>query len=129
MLKQRTHSEQITMLELVQDLLISKMKNVTLQDTLTFETLSPDEVLRALKYEQSKHTTHVFQKTNANTPGASQSNGTQIRMKQEPIRTIGTNVRVESSIKENRKKLELTQDLPLNNDHVTNAVEQPLRNI
>ena len=41
--------------ELVRDLFISKMKNVVLQDTLTFETFSPGEVLkRALKFEQSK---------------------------------------------------------------------------
>ena len=32
--------------ELVCDLFISKMKNVALQDTLTFETFTPDEVLK-----------------------------------------------------------------------------------
>ena len=40
--------------ELVRDLFISWMRNVVLQDTLTFETFSPEEVLkRALKFEQS----------------------------------------------------------------------------
>ena len=40
--------------EIVRDLFISKMKNMTLQDTLTFETLDPEEVLkRATKFEHS----------------------------------------------------------------------------
>ena len=44
--------------ELVRDLFISKIRNPALQDTLTFETLSPDEVLkRAIKFEQSKQST------------------------------------------------------------------------
>ena len=52
--------------EIVRDLFISKMKNLTLQDTLTFETLAPEEVLkRAIKFEQSKLTTMAFQKSNA----------------------------------------------------------------
>ena len=41
--------------ELVQDLFISRMKSAALQDSLTFETFPPDEVLkRAIKLEQSK---------------------------------------------------------------------------
>ena len=32
--------------EIVRDLFISKMKNMTLQDTLTFEFLDPEEVLK-----------------------------------------------------------------------------------
>ena len=40
--------------ELVRDFFISKMKNVVLQDTLTFETFSPQEVLkRALKFNKA----------------------------------------------------------------------------
>ena len=40
--------------ELVRDLFKSKMKNVVFQDTLTFETFSPGEVLkRAMKFEQT----------------------------------------------------------------------------
>ena len=31
--------------EIVRDLFISKIKNMTLQDTLTFETLEPEKVL------------------------------------------------------------------------------------
>ena len=51
---------------IVRDLVISKMKNMTLQDTLTFETLEPEKVLkRALKFEYSKLTKRAFQKTNA----------------------------------------------------------------
>ena len=39
------------------------MKNVVLQDTLTFDTFSTEEVLKgALKFEQSKQTTQEFQK-------------------------------------------------------------------
>ena len=65
------------------------MKNVVLQDTLTFETFSPEEVLkRALKFEQSKQTTQAFQKTNATTASTAQVNGT-MKIKQEPIMSIG----------------------------------------
>ena len=75
--------------ELVRDLFISKMKNVVLQDTLTFETFSPEEVLkRALKFEQSKQTTQAFRKTNATTASTAQVNGT-MKIKQEPIMSIG----------------------------------------
>ena len=35
--------------ELVRDLFISRMRNVVLQDTLTFETFSPEEVLMRAK--------------------------------------------------------------------------------
>ena len=75
--------------ELVRDLFISKMKNVVLQDTLTFETFSPEEVLkRALKVEQNKHTIQAFQKTNATTASAAQVHGTK-KIKQEAIMSIG----------------------------------------
>ena len=77
--------------ELVRDLFISKkMKKVVLQGgTLTFETFSPEEVLkRALKFEQSKQTTQAFQKTNATTASTAQVNGT-MKIKQEPIMSIG----------------------------------------
>ena len=75
--------------ELVRDLFISKMKNVVLQDTLTFETFSPEEVMkRALKFEQSKQTTQAFQKTNARTASTAQVIGT-MKIKQEPIMSIG----------------------------------------
>ena len=54
--------------ELVRNLLISRMRNVVLQDTLTFETFSPEEVLkRAIKFEQSKQTTQAFQKSSTST--------------------------------------------------------------
>ena len=75
--------------ELVRDFFISKMKNVVLQDRLTFETISPGEVLkRALKFDQSKQTTQAFQKSNTATAGAGQVHGT-IKIKQEPTMNIG----------------------------------------
>ena len=41
--------------EIVRYLFRSKRKKTVLQDTLTFETFTPDEVLkRAIKFEQSK---------------------------------------------------------------------------
>ena len=53
---------------LVRDLFISRMRNVVLQDTLTFETFTPEEVLkRAIKFEQSKQTTKIFQRSSTNT--------------------------------------------------------------
>ena len=49
--------------EIVRDLFISKMKNITLQDTLTFETLDPEEVLkREIKFEHSKLTTMALKR-------------------------------------------------------------------
>ena len=75
--------------ELVRDLFISKMTNAVLQDTLTFDTFSPGEVVkRSLKFEQSKQTTQVFQKSNTATAGAGQVHGT-MKIKQEPIMKVG----------------------------------------
>ena len=75
--------------ELVRDFFISKMKNVVLQDTLTFETFSPEELLkRALKFEQSKQTTQAFLKAKSLTASAGQVHGT-MKIKQEPIMNIG----------------------------------------
>ena len=63
------------------------MKNMTLQDTLTFETLDPEEVLkRAIKFEHSKLTTMAFQKTNAAATGGTSNNyNSGVRIKQEPV--------------------------------------------
>ena len=63
---------------------------MTLQDTLTFETLNPEEVLkRAIKFEHSKLTTKAFQKTNAAATGGSSSNYTSgVRIKQEPVMAV-----------------------------------------
>ena len=76
--------------EIVRDLFILKMKNMTLQDTLTFETLDPEEVLkRAIKFEHSKLTTMAFQKTNAAATGGSSNNYTSgVRIKQEPVMAV-----------------------------------------
>ena len=63
---------------------------MTLQDTLTFETLDPQEVLkRAIKFEHSKLTTMAFQKTNAAaTSGASNNYSTGVKIKQEPVMAV-----------------------------------------
>ena len=75
--------------KMVRDLFISKMKTVALQDTLTFETFTPGEVLkRALKFEQSNQTSQAFQKSNTITAGAVQVHGT-MKIKQEPIMNVG----------------------------------------
>ena len=76
--------------ELVRDLFISKMRSPALQDTLTFETLPPEEVLkRAIKFEQSKQSTQAFQKTTLGTAQAKTQSGPQIKIKQEPILVVG----------------------------------------
>ena len=76
--------------ELVRDLFISRMKNTALQDTLTFETFSPDEVLkRTIKLEQSKQTTQAFQRIGSGTSGVGQLREPHIKIKQEPILAVG----------------------------------------
>ena len=62
---------------------------MTLQDTLTFETLDPEVLKRAIKFEHSKLTTMAFQKTNAAATGGSSSNYTSsVRIKQEPVMAV-----------------------------------------
>ena len=46
--------------EILRDLFISKIKNMTLQNTLTFETLAPEEVL-SLSFPPCKCWNKVFQ--------------------------------------------------------------------
>ena len=76
--------------ELVRDLFISKMQSPALQDTLTFETLPPEEVLKpAIKFEQSKQSTQAFQKSTLGTVPATTQSGPQIKIKQEPILVVG----------------------------------------
>ena len=65
--------------EVVRDLFISKMRSPALQDTLTFGTLPPDEVLKyAIKFEQSKQSTQAVTHSSS-----------QIKIKQEPIMAVG----------------------------------------
>ena len=72
--------------EIVRDLFISKMKNMTFQDTPTFETLYPEEVLkRAIKFEHSKLTRMAFQNTSAEAGGTSNNYNSGVRIKQEPV--------------------------------------------
>ena len=76
--------------ELVRDLFKSRMKNTALQDTLTFETFTPDEVLkRALKFEKSKQTTQPFQKSGSGSSGVGQLRDPQTKIKQELIMAVG----------------------------------------
>ena len=61
-----------------------------MQDTLTFETLPPDEVLkRAIKFEQSKQSTQAFQKSTLGTAQAVTHSSSQIKIKLEPIMAVG----------------------------------------
>ena len=76
--------------ELVRDLFISRMKKTALQDTLTFETFAPDEVLKqAINFEQSKQTTQAFQKLVVGSSNGGQLSGPQIKIKQEPNMAFG----------------------------------------
>ena len=109
--------------EIVRDLFISKMKNMTLQDTLTFETLDPEEVLkRAIKFEHSKLTTMAFQKTNTAATGGSSNNYISgVRIKQERVMAVrnlaGTNKtpnRRESNKRQNNNKNQNTKTKPCN---------------
>ena len=76
--------------ELVRDLFISRLKNTALQDNLTFETFTPDEVLkRAIKCEQSKQTTQAFQKLVIGSSNVLQFSEPQIKTKQDPIMAVG----------------------------------------
>ena len=96
--------------EIVRDLFILKMKNMTLQDTLTFETLDPEEVLkRAKKFEHSKLTTMSFQKTNAAATRGSSNNYTWgVRIKQEPVMQLEV-CQGRQRIKTERNKTEKNQ--------------------
>ena len=76
--------------ELVRDLFISRMKNTALQDTLTFETFTPDEVLkRAIKFEQSKQTTQAFQKSVVGSSMGGKLFEPQTKRKQELFMAVG----------------------------------------
>ena len=76
--------------ELVRDLIISKVKNIVLQNTLTFETFTPDEVLKqALKFEHSKQTRQPFQKSYATTASAGILLCLQVKIKLAPIMEVG----------------------------------------
>ena len=77
--------------ELARDLFISRMKNTVLQDTLTFETFTPDKVLkRAIKFEQSKQTTQAFQKSVVGSSMGGKLLEPQTKTKQEPIMAVGS---------------------------------------
>ena len=91
--------------ELVRDLFISRMKNVVLQDTLTFETFAPEEVLqRAIKFEHSKQTTQAFQKSSSSVNNSGLFPNTQIKIKQEPIMAIGNKGYNSNRQNQNRRK-------------------------
>ena len=91
--------------ELVRDLFISQMRNVVLQDTLTFETFSPEEVLkRAIKFEQSKQTTQAFQKYSTSTTNSGWFLNSQMKINQEPVMTFGNKNSKRQGQNQNRRK-------------------------
>ena len=76
--------------ELVRDLFISRMRNAVLQDTLTFETFTSEEVLkRAIKFKQSKQTTQSFKRSSTSTTSTGLFSNAQSKIKQKPIIAIG----------------------------------------
>ena len=101
--------------KIVRDLFIPKMKNMTLQDTLTFETQDPEEVLkRAIKFEHSKLTTMAFQKTNAAATGGSSNNyASGVRLKQEPVMAV----RNLSGTTKNQNRKESNKRQNINKNH------------
>ena len=66
------------------------MKTMTLQETLTFETLDAEAVLkRAVKFEHSELTTMAFQKTGAAaTVRAGNNYNSGVRNKQDPVMAV-----------------------------------------
>ena len=81
------------------------MKNVVLQDTFTFETFSPEEVLkRAIKFEHSKQTTQAFQKSSSSVNNSGLFPNTQMKIKQEPIMAIGNKGYNSKRQNQNRRK-------------------------
>ena len=66
------------------------MRNAVLQDTLTFETFTSEEVLkRAIKFEQSKQTTQAFKRSSTSTTSTGLFSNAQSKIKQKPIIAIG----------------------------------------
>ena len=86
------------------------MRSPALQDTLTFETFPPEEVLkRAIKFEQSKQSTQAFQKSTLGTAQATTQSGSQVKIKQKPILVVGNrnqNTRKPYSERNGRKQPE-----------------------
>ena len=76
--------------ELARDFFISKMKKMTLQETLTFETLDSEAVLkRAIKFDHSELTTMAFQKTSAAaTVGVGKNYNSGVRIKQDSVMVV-----------------------------------------
>ena len=89
---------------------LRRLKNVVLQDTLTFETFSPEEVLKpAIKFEHSKQTTQAFQKSSSSTNNSGLFSNSQLKIKQEPIMAIGNkgyNSKRQSQNQNRRKQYE-----------------------
>ena len=109
--------------EIVRDLFISKMKNMTLQDTLTFGTLDPEEVLkRAVSFEHSKLTTMAFQNTNAAaTGGTSKNYNSGVRLKQEPVMVVRNSTRSTKNQQYNKRETNKRQ----NNNKNSNTKAKP----
>ena len=99
------------------------MRSPALQDTLTFETLPPYEVLkRALKFEQSKQTTNAFQKSNMTTASKISQSGSQIKIKQEPIFAVRN--RCQANKRYNRDRFRKRQSVGRTTSKYNNDTEK-----
>ena len=120
--------------DIVHELFISKMKKMTLQDTLTFETLDPEELLkRAIKSEHSKLSTLIFQKTNAAaTVGTGNNYNSGMRRKQEQVMAVRNST---GNIKINNKRgkprnEKITTETPMGKqNHMIDAEKHLTRDI
>ena len=110
------------------------MKNKTLQDTLTFETLDAEEVLkRAIKFEHCKLTTLAFQKTNAAlTVGTSNNYNSGVRIKQEPVMAVRNstgNTKNQQKKRETKKRQNNNRNINVKQNHVLDVEEHLTRDI
>ena len=95
--------------ELVTALIILRMRNASLQDTITVETLSLEEVIkRAIIFEHSKKTTSAFQTTNSR-PYFSLSANPTSKINQKPIMFVKTLINKVSDRKPQTKRRKTTE--------------------
>ena len=106
-----------------------------MQDTLTFETLDPKEVLkRAIKFEHSKLTTMAIQKTNAGaTVGTGNNYNSGVRLKQEPVMAVRNSTETQKKINNIRGKRindKITTETPMGKqNHKIESEEHLTRDI
>ena len=108
---------------------------MTLQDTLKFETLDPEEVLkRAIKIEHGKLTTTAFQKTNAAATGGTRNNyNSAVRIKQKPVMAVRNSTGNTKNPKCNKRETNndkiSTETLTRKQNHVAGVEEYSIRDI